>query len=511
MQGYVIRTVSTFDDSMLRRNANIHGMEDPPEDEISPRGAMEFPDAEASRAQKKDTDKKNTSMVSKSSTASSRSLKRNLSDSQLVANTSKSSMHSWKCSLCFHDNLNTMLSACAMCGTNMDASFMAALNALDNLKDPSVHNDEEDINRSSGGSDKSDGEKLFTASFTDRDSSFRTAGDEDATFVSFQTAQQSVDMRADVSTINPETVGTSIQGDGSSIMEDEHEKENRSNENSSTKSDTSAKARSDISVRDTMLKLSQSLMDISVGSSVTMQNQTSMVLQDTSMSEGNGMSTNDALVSNKTTTIDTTDDSIHTLLNVTRSEVDDEFDPMLFQREEIEDADYLGGRQDDSEELLEEVECGFEKAETPTMENIAGHPSAFEKEIQLDEYIQQSRDGQQRNATDESFGVFPHVTKIEKEIQLDEYIQQSRDEQQRTATDQSFDVFPYVAKAERNGSIKVGENKSRSQVQTEVAMGDQEGIIQERESFVDQNIWRIRKTVALTVAVIVLVSIFAIA
>jgi hypothetical protein len=209
-----------------------------------------------------------------------------------------------------------------------------------------------------------------------------------------------------------------------------------------------------------------------------MQNQNSTtILQDSSsMSDGNGMQhTSDPLVSK--TIIDTTDDSIHTLLNVTHPEIDDEFDPMLFQREDAMDADYLCGQPSDDGEL-QEVEYAYEKAETPTMENVSGH-SPFA---------------------------------VEKEIQLDEYIQQRRELQRNTATDQSFDVFPYVAKAEISEFIKVGQNKSKNQVQIEVPMGDQEGIIQERESsFVDQNIWQIRKTVVVTVTVIVLVSIFAIA
>mmetsp|Transcript_40972 Transcript_40972/g.98807 ORF Transcript_40972/g.98807 Transcript_40972/m.98807 type:complete len:479 (-) Transcript_40972:181-1617(-) len=476
MQGYVIRTVSTFDDSMLRRDAN-NEMEDP-EDKISPRGAMEFPEAEAST--QKNLDKKNTSMTSKSPTSSSSlSLKRNLSDSQLVAQISKS-MHTWKCSLCFHDNLNTMNSTCAMCGTHMDASFMAALNALDNLKDPSVHNDEENLeSERSAKSDDGDQDRLFPASFADRDGSFRTA-DEDATFVSFQTAQQSVNMRADISTINPETVGTSIQCDGS--MEDktetEQEKENRSSENSSNKSDTSGKVQSNTSVRDTVLKLSQSLMDISVNSSITMLNQNStfhnasiMLIDGNEMQTSDEMQASDAAASK--TTIDSADDSIHTLLNVTRPEEDDEFDPMLFQNDDVIDAESLCDRQDEGE--LQGVEYAYETAETPIVETTNGHPFGFEKEIQLDEYIQQQSQDVQWNATE-----------------------------------QSFDIFPYVAKTE-SASVKVGEKKSKSQVQIEVSMGDEEGIVQEQESFVDQNIWRIRKTVAVTVATIVLVSIFALA
>lgn len=466
MQGYVIRTVSTFDDSMLRRRDANNEMEDP-EDQISPRGALEFPGVEASNTQRKN----NTSMASKSSISSSRSLKRVMSDSHLLSQTNKS-MHTWKCNLCFHDNLNTMLSACAMCGTDMDASFMAALNALDNLKDPSVHNDEDNVESSEEESDQSadrDQDRLCQTTFTDRDVSFRTA-DEDTTFVSFQTAQQSVNMRTDVSTINPGTVGTSMVGDGS--MEDENEmeqeKENYSNESSSNKSDSSDKVQLNISVRDTVLKMSQSLMDMSLNSSITMQNQISMLQNASMLDTTNEMQANDAVASK--TTIDNTDDSIHTLLNVTYREEDEEFDPMLFQSDDVVEAEILCDRQDEGES--QKVEYAFETSETPAVENISGRPFAFEKEIQLDEYIQELH----RKAT----------------------------------TEQSFDVFPYVTKAE-NESMKVCKSKSRVQIQVQVPMGDQENIVEERESFVNQNVWRIRKTVAVTVTAIVLVSIFALA
>lgn len=498
-QGYVIRTVSTFDDATFLRKRDAN--HDEGEDRTSPKSAMDFQGQSI-------FDKKNTSMASETPRFSSRSLTRNLSDSQLVFQMSRS-MHSWKCNLCFYNNLNSTQTVCAMCGTDMDASFMAGLNALDSLKDPSILQNEDDnvdilIHKNDEDADfecvKRDernpnahrnNDKDFPTPSYYYDDSYRTAEDH-ATLISFETARQSFIMKTDASTIHPETVVTEFHECDDEVVnvhENDHERNSRNlsddysfgkknSSNSKMEVSHSCKSRSDISIREKMLKLSESLMDASLNSSITMLDQESTV-HNTALLDSN--------ITQKTA-IDSKDDSIRTLLNVTHPEEDDSFDPMLFQGEELEDGDSLiegvleesnlshghGSIHSSSQRVPSLSSC---KA-TETLEETSGHHHTFEKEIDLDEYIQKSQEEAANQAAVEADGLSQAEDDVEgKEI----------------------------------GPRNIDENQNKCQLLVEVSMGDEEvTIVQENDSLVSRRVWLVRGGVVLTVLIIVIVSFFVI-